>query len=212
MRYTAHPELLEELLLANPTKKIVIIDEVQKIPALLNVVHSYIETEAQSGVHQTTQFILTGSSSRKLKSVGVDLLAGRAVVRRMHPLLPIELGGSFDLERALRWGLIPLIWKASNPSDRLNAYLGLYLKEEVKVEALVKDMTSFSNFLEVISFSQASPINQSQIASDCGIERKTVQRYLEILVDLNLSVHLPIFSKRAKRELVTKEKFYFCRL
>jgi predicted AAA+ superfamily ATPase len=203
-QFLHNPEHLEELVLGDQEISYVVIDEVQKIPELLNVVHSLMEAD-----RKPLYFILSGSSTRKLKSKGVDLLGGRALIRNLHPFLPSELGEDFDFERALKYGLIPLIWNSSNPAAQLKAYIGLYLKEEVKAEGLVKDLSAFSHFLETMSLSQAQQINSESIARDVHVDRKSVLRYIEILEDLYLAFQISVFSKRAQRDLVTKKKFYF---
>ncbi len=201
--YSSRPEHLRELIEGNPDKKSVVIDEVQKAPTLLSLVHSLIEEK------RGLQFILTGSSSRKLKRAGVDLLAGRALLKTMHPFMASELAGKFELRRALEYGLLPLVWSAENPIDVLKAYVGLYLKEEVQMEALVRNIGNFGRFLEAISFSHASVLNLSNVARDCEVERKTAEGYLTILEDLLLAFKLPIFTKRAKRKTAAHAKFYF---
>lgn len=200
--FAARPERLREAVDVDP-KKVVIVDEVQKIPALLPLIHALIE-EKRGRV-----FILTGSSPRKLKRTGADLLAGRAVVRTMHPFMAAEISLSFDLERALKHGLLPLVWKAEDPDDVLRAYAALYMREEVQMEGLVRNIGNFSRFLEAISFSQANLLNLSNVARECEVERKVVESYVNILEDLLLSFRLPVFRKRAERALVVHPKFYF---
>ncbi len=199
---SARPEQLRELVAGNPATRQVIIDEVQKIPDLLAVVHALIESK------QKRQFILTGSSARKLKRSGTDLLAGRAVLRTLHPYLAAELGNRFDLARALRIGLVPLVVEAAEPDDVLASYSALYLREEVHAEGLVRNIGAFSRFLEAVSFSHAAPLNTSNVARECQVERKTVEGYLEILEDLLLAYRVPVFTRRAKRELAAHPKFY----
>lgn len=201
-QYHAYPERLIEIVKATNTKTI-ILDEIQKAPALLSVVHMLIEEK------QGWQFILTGSSSRKLKRTGIDLLAGRAVVRYMHPFMASELGNSFSLDNALKYGLVPLIVESEDSLDTLGSYIGIYLEEEVKSESLVRNIGDFARFLEVASFSHGSILNISNIARECAVSRKLVEGYLNILQDLLLSFHLPIFSIKAKRQLISHEKFYF---
>lgn len=200
---SARPERLIELVLGNPDKPQVIIDEVQKLPALLEVVHLLIEHKSGQ------QFILTGSSARKLRRQGVNLLGGRAAQKQMHPYMAAELGKRFSLSSALRLGMLPLVWAAANPPDILKAYNGLYLREEVQMEGLVRNVGSFARFLEAMSFSHASVLNLSNVSRDCQVSRKTVEGYLEILEDLLLGFRLPVFTKRAKRELATHPKFYY---
>ena len=200
--FIGRPEILKEIVEGNSDKKIFILDEIQKIPEVLTVVHQLIETKKK------VQFILTGSSSRKLKRAGVDLLGGRAELCRMHPFTAKELGSYFNLESALKFGLLPLLYDKSDPSSSLRAYLGLYVKEEVFSEGLVRNIGNFSRFLEAVSFSHASILNTSNVARESGVERKTVEGYLSILEDLLLSFTIPIFSKKAKRDLISHKKFY----
>lgn len=202
-RYSGYPERLRELVEGNPQTKVFVLDEVQKVAEILSVVHSLIEK------YKDKQFVLTGSSARKIKRSGVDLLAGRAIVYNLYPFMASELGNLFFFEKALRYGLIPLVWMSENPQDTLNAYCGLYLKEEVQMEALVRNVGNFSRFLEAISFSQGSVLNISNVARECEVGRKTVEGYIEILEDLLLSFRIQVFKKRAKRALIEHPKFYF---
>ena len=200
--YASYPERLRETLLANPNKKVVFIDEVQKAPEILSLVHAIIEEK------KGYQFILTGSSSRKLKRTGSNLLAGRALLCMMFPFFASELGDDFSIEKALRIGMIPLILNSSNPDSTLSTYISLYLKEEVQEEGLVRHLGDFARFLEKISFSHASLINTANIARECDIARKTVENYISILEDLLLGFSLNVFTKRAKRALSSHPKFY----
>jgi uncharacterized protein len=201
--YLARPERLGELIAGRPQIANVVIDEIQKAPALLDVVHALTESDKR------LRFVLTGSSARKLRRGAANLLAGRLVEARMHPFMAAELGAAFDLQRALAIGLVPLVWHAADPAATLRAYASLYLREEVQAEALVRDIGAFARFLESISFSQGSLLNLAEVARDCQVGRKTVEGYLGILEDLLLSFRLPVFSKRAKRILVAHEKFYY---
>lgn len=202
-KYSAHPERLHQLIEANPDKRIIIIDEVQKIPDLLAVVHSLIEKK------RNLCFILTGSSSRKIKRSGVDLLAGRAIIKNMHPFLAFEVKSFFRLDSVLKTGLLPVIFFAPNQDKALQAYITLYIKEEIQMEGLIRNLGNFSRFLETISFSHGSVLNISNISRECEIERKTVESYIHILYDLLLAYSIPVFHKRAKRILVKHSKFYF---
>jgi predicted AAA+ superfamily ATPase len=175
---------------------------VQKVPAILDEVHRLIETKK-------LQFVLTGSSARKLKRQGVNLLAGRALTYSMFPLTARELGKDFSLKQALRFGMLPMAVTSEEPKRYLDAYVRTYLKEEIEQEGLTRKIGSFARFLEVASYSQASLLSVAQIASDSNIHRKVVEDYFSILRDLLLSYELPVFSKRAKRELMTKRKFFF---
>ncbi len=202
-QYTARPERLNELIEGNQYKGIVIIDEIQKVPMLLDVVHQIIESNKE------IRFILTGSSSRKLKRTGVDLLAGRAAYKTLHAFMASELGDDFNFEKALRFGLLPLVYNSENPTETLNAYIALYLNEEVRMEGLVRNIGDFSRFLEIISFSNGSVLNNTEIARECHVGRKAVESYISILEDILLAHKLPVFTKRAKRQLISHRKFYF---
>lgn len=197
----ATPSQLESFIPPNFTGW-VIIDEVQKIPELLNEVHRLIESK-------NIQFILTGSSARQLRKKGVNLLAGRALRYGMHPLTALELGDAFNLEKALTWGLLPALLQELNPKLYLQTYVATYLREEVLQEGLTRNLASFSRFLEAASFSQGSLLNMSQVARECAVDRKTVESYFIILEDLLLSYRIPVFTKRAKRELAAHPKFFY---
>ena len=199
----AHPEHLIERLMGDPERTVVVIDEIQKVPTLLDVIHRLIEEQ------RNVRFVLTGSSARKLRRGASNLLAGRLLQAEMHPFLASELGKDFELQQALRFGLIPLIWQAEDPAATLQAYVDLYLREEVQAEALVRDLGAFSRFLEAISFAHGSLLNLSAVARECQIQRKTVEGYLGVLEDLLLCFRIPVFSKRAKRQLIAHEKFYY---
>ena len=201
--YQARPERLRELVHQQPDGQIIVIDEVQKAPALLDVVHSLIEE------HRDWQFVLTGSSARKLRRGGVDLMAGRAAWRELHPYLAAELGADFDLARALTLGMLPLVNEAAEPRETLAAYVGLYLREEVQQEGLVRKLADFSRFLEVLSFSHGQVVNISNIARECCTERTTIAGYLDIVEDLLLGFRLPVFARRARRAVVAHPKFYY---
>ncbi|MBD3390793.1 MAG: DUF4143 domain-containing protein [Chitinivibrionales bacterium] len=201
--YLANPERLETLLKTAPEEAVCIIDEIQRAPNLLPVVHKLIEDGA--GV----QFILTGSSARKLRRGGVDLLGGRATVKTMHPFLAAELGSRFDLDQSLTHGMLPLVRAASDPAEVLDGYISLYLEQEVRAEGLVRNIEDFARFLEVMSFSHGSLVNVAEIARECEAKRTTVNGYLSILEDLLIGRYVPVFSRRAKRELVAHRKFYY---
>ncbi len=201
--YSAFPERLRDVVLAHSTPTIFVIDEVQKVPDLLSMVHLLIEKKLDH------LFVLTGSSARKLKRTGVDLLAGRAQWREMHSFLAAELKEKFSLDKALEYGLLPLIWESSEPAKDLQTYIYLYMKEEVQMESLVRNIDGFHRFLEAISFSQASSLNYTNIAVDCAVSSKTVENYVTILQDLLLCFLLLPFVKRAKRHIVARPKFYY---
>lgn len=198
----ARPEQLFERVRSRLDPGVVVIDEVQKVPALLDVVHALIEER------RDLRFVLTGSSARKLRAGGVDLLAGRAVLQSLHPFLASELGDAFELEHALRVGLVPVVVDAIEPARTLASYAALYVREEVQQERLVRNVGDFARFLEVVSLSHATPLNVASVARDCGVPRKTVASYLSILEDLLLSFSVPVFTRRARRAHTSKPKFY----
>jgi len=187
---------------AHPGSSTVIIGEIQRVPELLTVVHSLIEKD------KSRTFILTGSGARKLKRAGVDLLEGRALLHVMHPFMAAELGQRFNFDEALHRGLLPLAVASSDPAGVLRAYAALYIRKGVQMERLVRNIGSFSRFLEAISFSHASILNISNVAQECGVERKTVEGYVEILEDILLSWRIQIFTKRAGRQLAGHPKFF----
>ena len=198
---SARPERLREFLAGSPGNGSVVIDEIQRVPELLTVIHAILEESSPP------RFVLTGSSARRLRRGGVDLLGGRAVHRTMHPFMAEELP-EFDLGRALRIGLLPLVMDATDPTDVLDAYASLYLDEEVRAEGLTRNVGAFTRFLEAISFSHGGQLNVSAVARECEVERKVVAGYVGILEDLLLAFRLPVFRKRAKRATVTHEKIY----
>jgi predicted AAA+ superfamily ATPase len=180
----------------------VLVDEVQKIPALLDEVHRLIET-------RRVPFGLTGSSARKLRRRGVNLLAGRALSLTMHPLTRSELGARFDLKHSLRFGQLPSVYVEDDPRAFLASYVRTYLREEVQQEGLTRNLSAFSRFLESISFSQGQTLNVSAVARDCHTERKVVEDYVTILEDLLIGIRVPAFERRAKRRVAVHPKFYF---
>lgn len=203
--YVSRPERLRALVEGNPGISRLVIDEIQKVPALLDVVHQLIEEKSR----RPLQFILTGSSSRKLRRAGVDLLAGRVLLKTLHPFLAAELGSRFNLEQSLRLGLLPLVLAAKEPEETLKSYVSLYLREEVQAEGLVRSIGSFSRFLEAMSFSHAALLNTSEVARECQVGRKAVEGFVEILEDLLLGFRLKVFTRKAKRHLVQHPKFYY---
>lgn len=200
--YSAKPERLIHTAQAAGDNAIIVIDEIQKIPELLSVEHHLIEQK------KGYQFILTGSSARKLKRSGIDLLAGRALLKFMNPFVAAEIGSSFSLEKALEIGMLPLAWDNTVPEAVLTAYTALYLKEEIQAEGLVRNVGGFARFLEVISFSHGALLNLNNISSECNVSRSTVSNYLQILEDMLFSYTLNVFTKRAKRALTSHPKFY----
>jgi predicted AAA+ superfamily ATPase len=180
-----------------------ILDEIQRVPRLLPEIHALMESR------KDIQYIMTGSSSRKLRRSVSDLLGGRALIRHIGPFLASELGPLFSLEKALTTGLIPLIFSSPNSEERLRHYLHLYIKEEVQAEGLVRQIGDFSRFLEIASFSYGSVWTSTDISRESSVKRATVDNYLQILEDLFLAFTIPVFSRRAKRRLISHPKLYF---
>jgi predicted AAA+ superfamily ATPase len=198
---TANPQRLSNFIPLG-FKDWVIIDEVQRIPELLHEVHRLIETKKY-------RFILTGSSPRKLKRKGPNLLAGRALTLSMHPFSVAELGNDFQLDHSLRYGQLPSVYTEADPKKYLEAYVRTYLEEEIRQEGLTRNLSAFARFLEAASFSQGSVLSISSVARECHVERKVVESYFSILEDLMIGYRIPIFSKKAKRRLIVHPKFYF---
>jgi len=197
----ANPQRLENLI-PKDYKNWIIIDEIQRIPELLNEVHRLIEKYKY-------KFILTGSSARKLRKKGHNLLGGRALTYSMYPLVAVELGKDFDLNHSLKYGSLPSVYVEKQPKAYLESYVKTYLDEEVRQEGLTRNLSAFSRFLEAASFSQGSVLSVSAIARDCAVERKVVEDYFSILEELLIAYKLPVFSKKSKRRLVSHPKFYF---
>ena len=197
----ASPHLLSDYI-PSSFKQWIVIDEIQKIPMLLNEVHRLIEK-------RKLKFILTGSSARRLKSKDVNLLAGRAVTEYMYPLTAEELGKDFSLKKSLICGHLPMAYKAKNPKKFLSSYVHTYLKEEIQQEGLTRSLPNFSRFLEAASFSQGSVLNITNVSRECSVHRKVVESYFSILRDTLLSYELKPFTKKRKRKLVQSAKFYF---
>ena len=186
----------------SPKDRIVVIDEIQRLPQLLNEVHRLIE---EKGV----RFLLTGSSARKLRRGGVNLLGGRARTKRLHPLTAGELGSSFDLSRALRAGLLPSIYFPEEPDADLGAYAGSYLQEEIAAEGATRNVPAFSRFLKVAALCNASIVNFTNVANDAQVARTTVYEYFEILRDTMILHELPAWKASLKRKPLVSSKYYF---
>ena len=197
----ANPQRLENLI-PNNFKDWVIIDEVQRIPELLNEVHRLIEKYRY-------RFILTGSSARKIRRKGVNLLAGRALGYNLYPLTAVELGEDFRLGHSLTYGQLPCVYTEAEPKSYLESYVKTYLEEEIRQEGFTRNLGAFSRFLEAASFSQGAVLNISSVARECNVERKIVENYFTILEDLLIAYRIPVFAKRAKRRLAAHPKFYF---
>jgi len=205
-RFQRDPDELANVVHALPENIThVVIDEVQKVPELLDVIHDLIESTDK-------KFVMTGSSARKLKHGGANLLAGRAFVYNLHPFSVFEVEEKFNLEEALRWGMLPKIFDFPTEemkSEFLQAYARVYLKEEIWEEQVVKNLDPFSRFLEVAAQMNGKTINYSKISKDVGVDDKTVKNYYEILEDTFLGFFLPGFEHSFRKRLSTKPKFYF---
>jgi predicted AAA+ superfamily ATPase len=180
----------------------VFIDEIQRLPNVLNEVHRFIE---ELGL----QFILTGSSARKLRTSGVNLLAGRALNKRMFPFLPSELGTQFDVKETLMYGSLPLVWNTRNKKETLKSYVQMYLKEEIKAEALVRNLPGFVRFLPIAALFHGQTLNISSLARDAGVSRTTISGYVDILEDTLLTYRLPAFQSKLRVREKKHPKLYW---
>jgi predicted AAA+ superfamily ATPase len=189
-------------LLRVPKGQTVVVDEVQRMPSLLNEVHRFIESHG-------LRFVLLGSSARKLKQAGTNLLAGRALRRVMFPLLPQELGGDFDLFEVLRFGSLPVIWRSSAKAESLEAYVQMYLKQEIQAEALVRNLPGFARFLPVAALFHGQVLSVAGLARDAGVARTTVSGYLEILEDTYLAWLLPAYDGKLRVKERKHPKLYW---
>ena len=200
--FLAHPEGLEDFVLAHAKieKPTVVIDEIQKIPELLNEVHRLIEARGW-------RFLLTGSSARSLKAKGVNLLAGRAWTAELFPLCHPEIG-DLDLDKRLRFGTLPAVYNSNYPDEDLDAYVSTYLKEEILSEGLARNLVAFSDFLKVAGLSQSKVMNMNKLARDLGISQPTVRSYYQILQDTFIGTMLPPLDLSKKRKAITHAKFF----
>jgi predicted AAA+ superfamily ATPase len=201
-RYVTHPERMREEIEALDVMPFVVIDEVQKVPQILDEVHWLHENRG-------LQFALCGSSARKVKRGAANLLGGRAVRYELRGLTSAELGTTFELERIVNHGFLPRMYESDRPERLLNSYVSDYLKEEVASEGLVRNLPAFSEFLNLASFSDTHPVNYSNIARECGVSSQTVRGYFEILEDTLMARWLPSYRKRPKRRVVHSPKLYF---
>lgn len=200
------PHRLEVIVAASASSHIVI-DEIQKIPKLLDEVHRLVENPQFK-----KKFILTGSSAKKLKASGANLLAGRAFLRRLFPLTRQELGDAFVLESALRWGSLPKISSLTlneSKRDYLDTYAQLYLKEEIWAEQLIRNLPPFRKFLEIAAINFGKILNFANIAKDVGVDPKTVQSYYTILEETLLGFQLEAYHSSVRKRLRAGPKFYF---
>lgn len=198
---SAAPHELEALITAEPLKTLIVIDEIQRVPALLNEVHRLIEEKGLT-------FLLTGSSARKLRRHGHNLLAGRAWEAHLFPLTFIEIP-HFDLERYLLYGGLPPVYLSQDPVEELNAYINTYLKEEIQAESLVRTLPAFSRFLQASALTSGQMLNFTEIASDTGIPVSSVREYYHILEDTFMGTMLPAYTKTKKRKAISTAKFYW---
>ena len=200
-RYRRRPSLLYEALMEQAEGTLVIIDEIPEVPELLNEVHRLI-------VEKRLVFILCGSSARKLKRKGHNTLGGRASPVYLYPFVSSEIP-DFDIDRAVTFGMIPPHYLAKNPSRLLAGYIDIYLKEEIKEEALVRNLDAFHRFLEVAALTDGEIVNNNNIAQDCGVHATTVNAYFDILEDTLMGYRIPAFRKVMKRRLMQAPKFYY---
>jgi predicted AAA+ superfamily ATPase len=200
-RYQKEPLQFREVILANTVSSIVIVDEIQKIPELLDEIHWLI-------VNHKTRFILSGSSPRKIIRSGANLLGGRALRYELYPLIQSEIP-EFDLLKALNNGLLPRHYLAENPKKLIEAYIGNYLRDEIVSEAKIRNINAFTQFLEAAAFSNGEMVNYTNIASECGVSSVTVKEYFQILEDTLIGRFLPSFQKKPKRRVILAPKFYY---
>ena len=201
-RYLHSPDLLRTQLAAGAQPRQIVIDEIQKVPQLLDEVHWLHENRA-------ARFALCGSSARKVKRGHANLLGGRAVRYELHGLTAMELAAEFDLARLLNHGYLPTIYLSDTPNRLLNGYVADYLKEEVAAEGLVRNLPTFSQFLNIAALSDTEMVNFSTIARDCGVSSHTIKGHFQILEDTLLGRWLPAYRKRPKRRVIEAPKFYF---
>ncbi len=200
-RFLRHPEEFRESLLKYSPETLVIVDEIQKVPDLLDEVHWLM-------VNKGLFFILSGSSARKLKKRGANNLGGRAIPETLYPLVSAEIP-DFDLDRAVQNGLIPRHYLVANALNRLKSYIELYLKEEIVEEAAVQNIDDFTRFLEIAAISDGEMLNYENVAADCGVAANTVKAYYKILCETLLGFEVPAYRNVVKRKLAKASRFYF---
>lgn len=200
-RFLRNPSLLRETVEADNSAGPVIIDEIQRLPSLLNEIHWLI-------ANRNKKFILSGSSPRKILRAEANLLGGRALRYELYPLIFKEIP-DFDLTRALNNGLLPRHYLSKNPGRLISAYIGSYLRDEIISEARIRNISSFSRFLETAAFSNGEIVNYSNIAAECGVSAPTIKEYFQILEDTLIGRFLPSFRKKPKRRVILSPKFYF---
>lgn len=198
LRLSQHPEYLEQV---GADGRPIVIDEIQKLPGLLDEVHRLIERKGY-------RFLLTGSSARKLRKKGVNLLGGRARVKRLHPFSASELKGLFDLDRAVNFGLLPSVWFSDEPDEELADYIDDYLRQEIIAEGATRNLPAFSRFLEVAALSNGEQIDYSAISREAQVPRSTVQEYFRILQETLLADEVAVWKRGTRRKTVETAKFY----
>ena len=199
-RFSHRPARLREELPKNAS--LVVVDEIQKLPPLLDEVQLLMDT-------RSIRFLLTGSSARKLYRKGVNLLGGRARIRYLHPFSAWELKDEFDLTKALSVGTLPSIWFSDKPYEDLADYTGIYLREEIAAEALVRNIPAFSRFLTVAACTNAKILNYTNISSDAQVPASTIREYYQILKDTLIGYELPAWKESVKRKPLSTSKFFF---
>ena len=199
--FKRNPNALKDALWEKPAGTLAIIDEIQKVPELLDIVHTLM---VEKGLH----FILSGSSARKLKRSGANTLGGRAIPETLYPLVWPEVTG-FQLDRAVQNGMIPRHYMVPDATKRLKAYVEVYLNEEIREEGEVRELDAFERFMEVAAISDGEMLNYTNIASDCGVSTKTVQSYFQILYDTLIGYEIPAYRKVVKRKILQAPKFYY---
>ncbi|MCQ2192231.1 MAG: AAA family ATPase [Paludibacteraceae bacterium] len=200
-RFTKRPALFHQMLMQEKPGSLVIVDEIQQLPILLNEVHWFI-------TNRQLRFILCGSSARKLKRNGTNTLGGRALPCRLYPLVSAEIE-DFDVVRACNHGMLPKLYLCNEPQRLMEAYVDIYLREEIKAEALVRNLAGFSRFLEVAAQTSGEMINYNNIAADCGVSANTVKEYFSVLQDTLIGYLIPAFNANGKRQCVQSPRFYF---
>ena len=199
--FKRNPNALKEALSDKPAGTLVIIDEIQKVPELLDIVHSLM-------VDKGLLFILSGSSARKLKKSGANTLGGRAIPETLYPLVWPEVT-DFQLDRAVQNGMIPRHYMVPDATKRLKGYVEVYLNEEIREEGEVRELEAFERFMEVAAISDGEMLNYTNIASDCGVSAKTVQSYFQILYDTLIGYEIPAYRKEVKRKILQAPRFYY---
>ncbi|MCR5456069.1 MAG: AAA family ATPase [Bacteroidales bacterium] len=200
-RLQKNPERLRQQIEQLPEGSTVVIDEIQQLPELLNEIHWLISNRG-------IRFVLCGSSARKLKRSGVNTLGGRALPCNLFPLVSQEIE-NFDINKAVNYGMLPKFYSSSSPKRLIQAYVDVYLKEEIKAEALVRNLTSFAKFLEAAAMTDGEIVNYQNIASDCGVSANTAKEYFNILIDTLIGYMIPPYTKVMKRKMVQASRFYY---